>query len=273
MLALASLLGAASPPIAAGDSLAELTQRFEAEVDRRLAVPAPVQAQYAQRLLDALARGGAATPTSQYVLLVDRNVHVQALLLFGLDAQGRPAFVGATPVSTGSAGRVDHFLTPLGVFAHTPDNPDFRAEGTVNENGIRGYGERGLRVFDFGWVDGERTWGKGGRSPMRLQMHATDPVFLEPRLGRADSKGCIRIPATLNRFLDRYGVLDADYEDAFARGGMRWLALPDRTPVRGAGRYLVVIDSAASARPPWAVPDRPQPKRVWATAAASTPSC
>ena len=50
-----------------------------------------------------------------------------------------------------------------------------RAEGTRNALGIRGYGERGMRVYDFGWVMGDRGWGTGGRSAMRLQMHATDP--------------------------------------------------------------------------------------------------
>lgn len=47
---------------------------------------------------------------------------------------------------------------------------------------------------------------------MRLQMHATDPDLLERRLGSAQSKGCIRIPASLNRLIDCYGVLDAEYK-------------------------------------------------------------
>ena len=48
----------------------------------------------------------------------------------------------------------------------------------------------------------------GAMSVMRLQMHATDPDHLEQRLGTAQSKGCIRIPASLNEFIDRHGVLD-----------------------------------------------------------------
>jgi hypothetical protein len=155
-------------------------------------------------------------------------------------------------VSTGRVGSFDHFRTPTGVFAHSLDNPDFRAEGTFNENGIRGYGERGMRVFDFGWVQAERGWGAGGFSPMRLQMHATDPDRLAPRLGRAESKGCIRIPAGLNRFLDRRGVLDADYAQAVARGERLWILRPDRVPVVDPGRWLVVIDSGARQRPAWA---------------------
>ena len=106
------------------------------------------------------------------------------------------------------------------------DNPDFRAEGSFNKNHIRGYGLRGRRVFDFGWQSAERGWGKGGVSRMRLQMHATDPGVLEPRLGRVASEGCISIPATLNVFLDRYGVLDADYEEAIAAGKAQWVIRP-----------------------------------------------
>jgi len=272
-LALAALVGLASASGTAADPAPDLTQRFAIEVDRRLDLPDDVQAQYALRLDQALAEAGLSPLVSQHVVLVDRNVNVQALLLFLLDAQGAARFIGATPVSTGSAGRFEHFLTPLGVFAHTLDNPDFRAEGTFNENGIRGYGERGMRVFDFGWVVGDRTWGAGGRSTMRLQMHATDPTQLEPRLGRADSKGCIRIPATLNRFVDRYGLLDADYEQALARGERLWMLLSDRNPSPWPGRYLVVIDSAAPRRPPWAQPERPRPPRQSGSVVNSVPAC
>jgi hypothetical protein len=273
MLAVAAWLGSMPLPIAAQQASADLKRRFEAEVVRRLVVPAAVQAEYAQRLQLALQQAGRAALTQQVVVLVDRSVHVQALMLFLLDAPGMPGFVGATSVSTGSAGRVDHFLTPLGVFAHVPENPDFRAEGTFNEQGVRGYGEHGLRVFDFGWVDSDRTWGKGGRSPMRLQMHATDPSVLEPRLGRADSKGCIRIPAALNRFIDRYGLIDADYEPVFARGERLWLPLPGRTPVPWPGRYLVVIDSSAKSRPAWAIPEPARPQRSSRAAAVSAAGC
>jgi hypothetical protein len=66
---------------------------------------------------------------------------------------------------------------------------------------------------------------------MRLQMHAADPDYLEKRLGERDSKGCIRIPATLNAFLDRNGLIDADYERALKEGRKLWILRPDRVPV------------------------------------------
>lgn len=68
----------------------------------------------------------------------------------------------------------------------------------------------------------------GGEGNIRLLLHATDPDYLEHRRGRPASKGCVRIPAAMNRFLDRHGVLDADYE-------------------RAAGDALVVIDSSQPA--------------------------
>ncbi len=145
----------------------------------------------------------------------------------------------------------DYFITPLGVFAHTLHNKDYRAEGTRNGFGIRGLGRKGMRVYDFGWVLGERSWGRGGFSPMRLLLHATDPDYLEPQLGVAMSKGCIRIPATLNTFIDSYGLLDADYEQALMAGKKLWVIRPDRTPTPWPGRYLVVVDSDSINRPAW----------------------
>ncbi len=81
-------------------------------------------------------------------------------------------------------------------------------------------------------------------------MHATDPAYLEQRLGHPASKGCVRIPDAMNRFLDRYGILDADYELA-AQLDRRFAALllPDRNPTPLAGNLLVVIDSADQMRP------------------------
>jgi hypothetical protein len=168
--------------------------------------------------------------------------------------------IGASPAATGHAGGFEYFITPLGVFEHTLANMDFRAEGTYNKLGIRGYGVRGMRVYDFGWVEGERTWDKRGRSPMRLQVHATDPDLLEPHLGRPRSKGCIRIPATLNTFIDRHGLLDAEYEQAAKQGRHLWVLLPDRQRVTAPGKYLVVIDSGRSQRPPWS-PAPPWPQK------------
>ena len=231
-------------------AVAALVAQFDAEVDRRLAVPVDARQRYAEGLDAELHHAQITLRGRQHLVLVDRNPNVQAVAVLLFDPPARWIWIGASAVSTGRPGEFDHFITPTGVFAHSLDNPDFRAEGTFNENHIRGYGLRGTRVFDFGWVQAERGWGSGGLGTMRLQMHATDSV-LELRLGTAQSKGCIRITAALNRYLDRHGIIDADYEEALARGKPLWVLATERTPTRWPGRYLAVIDSHHERRPVW----------------------
>lgn len=233
-----------------------LRQAFADLVDRRLEPPPEEAQRYGHLARDELRRAGIADEPSQYALLVDRSAAVQALFVFWLPAGAAPVLIGASPVSTGRPGGFEYFETPLGVFDHTVANHDFRAEGSRNEFGLRGYGEKGMRVFDFGWQQARRLWGRGGTSTMRLQMHTTDPDRLEPRLGSVQSKGCIRIPASLNRLLDRLGVLDADYLRAKAEGSAPWVLPPDQTAVEGAGRYLIVVDSGRSERPAWSPPPK-----------------
>lgn len=238
----------------------DLRAAYSDQVDQRLEVPAEESQRYGARALDALASAGIQAAPAQYLALVDRSPRVQAIFIFWLAADSAPELIGASPVSTGRGGEFDHFQTPLGVFEHTLSNPDFRAEGTRNENGIRGYGAAGMRVFDFGWQEAERLWGRGGTSMMRLQMHATDPDRLEQRLGSVQSKGCVRIPASLNRLLDRFGVLDADYLQASSEGATPWVLPAAQTPVEDPGRYLVVIETQRTERPAWSVPARQPPR-------------
>ena len=252
-------LAAATPPAAGDEALSGWTAQFAGEVDHRLDVPLDEQQRYMLLLQQALTAGTLAALAGQSVVLVDRNPQVQAAMVLVQTQAGGWHWLGATAASTGKAGRFEHFVTPLGVFAHTLDNPDFRAEGTLNKNHIRGYGLRGRRVFDFGWQLAERGWGDGGMSKMRLQMHATDPRVLEPRLGRVASEGCIRIPATLNAFLDVHGVLDADYEAAAANGDKLWVLKPNRQTMPWPGRLMVIVDSRALVRPPWSALPGAQP--------------
>lgn len=229
-----------------------LRAAFARDVTRRLKVPPAAQQEYGQRLQAALEQAQLGNLSGEYVVLVDRNANVQALFIYFRPTPADPwVMIGASPVATGRPGEFDHFITPLGVFEHTPDNMDFRAEGTMNENGIRGYGKRDMRIFDLGWAQAERGWGKGGMSQMRFQMHATDPDKLEPLLGIRHSKGCVRIPASLNVFLDHYGILDAEYEALVDSGKSLWVLHSDRQVTPWAGRYIVVVDSERKARPAW----------------------
>lgn len=235
-----------------GAAVLELKLQFARQVDRRLTLPLSDQGRYIGLVRQALDQAGVTDLSAQTFLVVDRSPMVQAAFLLLRTEGAAWHWVGATSASTGRPGSFDHFITPAGVFLHSPANPDYRATGTYNKNHIRGYGVRGMRVFDFGWQLAQRGWGKGGSSPMRLAMHATDPERLEARLGSIASEGCIRIPASLNHFLDHYGVLDADYEAALAEGKALRVLLPDRQPVPWPGRYLIVIDSEALTRPFWA---------------------
>ncbi len=203
----------------------------------------------------ALARAEAATAgfvpdRPQLLVVVDRNPRVQGLAVVMAVPDGAWKVVGATRVSTGSVGRFDHYVTPRGVFRVTDAILGFRAEGTLNGNGIRGLGVKGMRVWDFGWQRARKGWtesvGKPDSTPIRLMMHATDPDKLEQRIGQPASQGCIRIPTALNRFLDRHGVLDAEYERvAVTDIRFRTLLPPGRVPSSLAGNTLVVVDSAA----------------------------
>lgn len=243
----------------AGVTAEALRADYLLQVDRRLELPEEEAQRYGALALSMLADADVSLAEPQYVVLVDRNPYVQAVFIYFISRDQAYVLIGASPVSTGRVGKFDHFETPTGVFEHTPANPDFRAEGTKNKLGIRGYGVAGMRVFDFGWQQARRGWGQGGMGIMRLQMHATDPDILEPRLGRVQSKGCIRIPAALNRLLDHYGVLDAAYEAMQSTGRVMWILRPDRSPVNDAGRYLIVVDTLRVQRPLWAT-QASQPK-------------
>lgn len=260
-LLIISFLFASSPVLSSTEDGSSLALNFQREVDRRLDVPQQDQARYAQLLETALASEGTPITKSQYVVMVDRNPFVQAIFVYWLDSQSssdRLRYIGASPTSTGKPGQFDYFTTPVGVFAHTLNNRDYRSEGTPNSHGIRALGHKGMRAYDFGWTLGERGWGNGGLGQMRLLMHTTDPDYLEQHLGRVMSKGCIRIPATLNTFIDRYGILDADYEQAMANGKKLWMIRADRTPTPWSGRYLVIVDSNSLERPGWS----PEPEAI-----------
>jgi hypothetical protein len=231
---------------------AAMLMRYSAQVDKALKLPELELQRYARLAAMALANANLMLDQAQYVVVVDRDPNVQALILYWRSEYGEFRLIGSSPVSTGRPGSFEHFETPLGVFDHSTANLDYRAEGTRNSEGIRGYGVKGMRIYDLGWQRVPKGWGDGAVSEMRLQMHATDPDLLEQRLGSAQSKGCIRIPATLNKLIDHYGLLDADYNQALREGRSLWMLEARREPVPDPGRYVIVVDSERRDRPDWA---------------------
>jgi hypothetical protein len=91
---------------------------FAQQVDRRLIVLMAEQHRYAELLSKALADAGLQELRPQYIVLVDRNVFVQAAMIFWKSESGDFVLIGASPASTGKPGRYEHFETPTGVFNH-----------------------------------------------------------------------------------------------------------------------------------------------------------
>ncbi|OUI86033.1 L,D-transpeptidase [Acetobacter tropicalis] len=183
----------------------------------------------------------------QVLVIVDRNPAVQRLcLMLALPHSSDWQVIGSTKVSTGTTGRKFYYITPTGVFVNTADILGYRALGTKNANGIMGNGIKGMRVWDFGWQWAEKGWlPSREKGQIRLEMHATDPVYLESRLGHVASEGCIRIPASLNVFIDKHGLIDAEYE-RMATVDIRFRALlrKDRVASPLAGAAVVVVDTS-----------------------------
>jgi hypothetical protein len=179
--------------------------------------------------------------SSQFFHYVDRNPLKQIGIILWYDSTIKKiSIIGADKVSTGNPKRKGHFETPIGIFPNTVSNFNYRAEGTKNKKGWRGLGAKGSRVWDFGW---QNTAHSDGNRSIRLLMHATDPEKGETRLGRVDSKGCVRISGKMNKFLDQFGILDADYEMRSEEKRIQWILRKDRTPVNYAGKYLLVGES------------------------------
>jgi hypothetical protein len=242
--------GLPAPPIDVDGESVRLRAALRREVPHAIVDAPAAERGWIERSRAAVAASGQPIAAPQLLVVVDRNPHVQQMRIVVARPDADWQDLGGIKVSTGQTGRFDYYLTPTGVFLHTDAILDWRAEGTFNENHIRGLGLKGMRVWDFGWQTAAKGWGTEEQGQIRLLMHATDPANLERRLGRPASKGCVRIPAAMNRFLDRRGVLDADYERAAQTDpGFAALLPADRIPTPLAGNMLVIIDSSESPRP------------------------
>jgi hypothetical protein len=249
--ALRNALAAQAPvpplePAAVETEVLNLRLAFAVEVPHAAHRTAATDRAWIARARAAIAASPVVISRPQLVVVVDRNPAHQEIAIIMARPEDAWEVIGGTRVSTGQVGRFDHYVTPTGVFQHTDAILDYRAEGTYNENHIRGLGAKGMRVWDFGWHAAQKGWGSvRDTTPIRLEMHATDPAVLEQRIGAPASQGCVRVPAVMNRFMDKHGVLDADYEVAAVTDiRYRALLLRDRTPSKLAGDTLVIVDSS-----------------------------
>ena len=249
-LLLAACAGRAPPPAPLDDSgreAARLRAVMLAEVPGTTQPSESAAARWVALTRAALAEAGQVPGAAELALVADRAPQVQRVALMLLRAEAPWEVIAEAPASTGATGRRGHFVTPTGVFVNDGSILGYRALGTPNREGIRGLGERGMRIWDFGWHRAQRGWTEdGSEARIRFALHATDPDLLEPLLGTPDSQGCVRVGGAMNRFLDLQGVIDADIERQAATS-RRVAALldPARQPSPIAGRMLVVVDSAA----------------------------
>lgn len=238
------------PPaqIDVGDALARLQSALTDDVPHLITDGPEAKQAWIARTSAMVAASGMTVDRPQLLVVVDRNPRIQEMRLILTQPQGQWQELGGTKVSTGRPVGYKHFLTPTGVFLHTDHIVDWRAEGTFNAHHIRGLGMEGMRVWDFGWQRAVKGWKSRTKvGQMRLLMHATDPQTLAKRLGRPASDGCIRIPEAMNIFLDRHGVLDADYEQAAKHDAhFEKVLRSDRMPTPLAGDALVIIDSSVA---------------------------
>ncbi|WP_372360328.1 L,D-transpeptidase [Acetobacter orientalis] len=231
----------------ARDEATRLNHAFRHEVPVAVKVSTAFKEAWVALAQKQIAQADYPLDRPQVLVIVDRNPAVQRLcLMLALPHSSDWQVIGSVKVSTGTTGRKYYYITPTGVFQNTADILGYRALGTKNENGIMGNGTKGMRVWDFGWQWAEKGWlPTREKGQIRLEMHATDPVYLESRLGHTASEGCIRIPSSLNVFFDKHGLIDAEYERmAVIDDRFKALLRPDRTPSPLSGSAVVVVDTA-----------------------------
>lgn len=203
-----------------------------------------IDAEYAAAASMLDAKGVPERP-GHLMVIVDRGPQ-QLLMVVYPQADGGWRLIASSHISTGKPGRREHFKTPTGVFTLDGSILDYRAQGTFNENHIRGIGLKGSRVWDFGWQTTTDWRTNTDTMQIRMEMHATDPV-LTRYFGHPASEGCIRIPAEMNRLIDRYGVLDEHPNESAMSGSASWKQVlgKDHHYINQAGDTMVIVDVPA----------------------------
>jgi hypothetical protein len=141
-------------------------------------------------------------------------------------------------VSTGLIGRFNYYETPKGWFEQLPENAGWRSQGIPGEKyGLRGYGKKDLRIWDFGWQESSGYWNeKFQKRKIRLAMHSINKKVLEPLLGEKASRGCVRIHSNANEFIDNNSILDNN----LFKSNISWL-LKRKTKTSDSGSFILII--------------------------------
>lgn len=207
----------------------ELRQAYRREVRQRLHVPRDEVRLYGGISELELFSTNQELLAPQYLLVVDRNPHVQAAFLFWRLVAGSYELVGASPVSTGRE-PVDALDAVRGLLEEVA-----AADGACAQAPAHTCRSGDLRVYDFGWPP---LHARPVRRDLRVQVRGADGAAAQ-RLGSPCADDCILLPPSLVTFLDEYGVLD--------EGSGR----PQRHVLPFRGRYLLLVDSERDERPAW----------------------
>jgi lipoprotein-anchoring transpeptidase ErfK/SrfK len=224
-------------------SSAEMSPR-EIKAEFQLMVPPQFQRALPPNLIKIEIEKIKSTPEIQlltspeFISVVNRHPKGQTLSIYIADAHNIE-LIGTSKISSGAPNRKEYFFTPVGIFENKTEYGNYRAQGTKNENGVRGLGVAGMRVYDFGWQNSHAGWGNNFPAKIRLQMHATDPDLLEQRLGTPASQGCVRVQQNVNKFIDEFGVLDKHYSKTGS-----WVLSKKKRNTAFEGRYMIVLDYA-----------------------------
>jgi hypothetical protein len=210
----------------------ELREAYRKQVRQSLHVPQDEVRLYGGISELQLFGDGRELLAPQYVLVIDRNAHVQAAFLFWRLVAGSYELIGASPVST-SAAASGPVTEQLGLFeagaALGGVECDRRLSSACRTRGIHDPGGHHVRH------------GSAATRALWLRVRGADREA-ERHLGRPCAEDCIVLPASLIRFLDGYGVL-SDGTDR-----------PQRHVLPYRGRYLLLVDSERDERPSWSPP-------------------
>ena len=176
---------------AASVEAARLQAAFAREVHDAVPETAATGQRWMMLARTMLAEHGEAIDRAQLVVVVDPNPHVQKLALLVALPSAPWLVIGGTHLSTGQPNRHGYYITPTGVFLHDASILDYRAQGTFNENHIRGLGLKGMRVWDFGWQWAVKGWLKTRRRPDTV-ADARDRSYLSGATDRPTGFGRLR---------------------------------------------------------------------------------
>lgn len=207
---------------------------------------------YRNVLTQELLKNNISLTVLQYILQIDTNTQIsgfQNLSIWLYNPSGKNweeqfIFIGASKISGGKADtkfrwKDTTYQTPQGIIYVNPYKTwafPYRAIGT----GKLEYGLRWTPVRDIGLQ--KALWPDGKEYDIRFMIHGTSP-WTEERLWKARSHWCARSPEHLGIFLEKYGILNAGFKEAYEKfNPMKWYLWHNPKFPKVTGEILIIKD-------------------------------